>query len=79
MLVVISGPPGTGDNPDGWLTFYINNENHDIGVVHEESYGFSKEKYDFRPHLDSNKFNLDESNGRFYMKTMVNDYTISWE
>jgi len=79
LLVGISGTSSSGDNPDGWRTFDVYNKNHDIGVVHEENYGFDKRDHGFQPHVDSNKFNLDDSNGRFYILPLVNDYTISWE
>lgn len=72
LYVGINGHSSVGENPSGWRLFKIYNENNEINTNHEET-------YNFQPFVNSSKFNLPSEGSRYFIKPMVEEYTISWE
>lgn len=72
LYIKINGHSSPKENPDGWRTFHISNENTSDEAPHTET-------YNFQPYVSSTKFNLPTENGRYFIKPMVEDYEIKWE
>jgi len=72
LYIKINGYSSPKENPDGWRTFHISNENSGGKAPHTET-------YNFQPYVSSTKFNLPTENGRYFIKPMVEDYEIKWE
>lgn len=72
LYIGINGTASTGKNPDGWRLFDINNDNSEVGTIHQEN-------YNFQPYLKASFFNLPLASSRYYIPPIIDDFTINWE